>query len=399
MNRRRAAANRPFARLVQALRGDSLGGALLVTAAAVAVVWASSPWREGYAAIRDARIGPDAWHLNLTLGQWAADGLLAVFFFVVGLELKRELVEGGLRRPATAVVPIAAAVGGMLVPALLYLVVNLTVPGGEPAGWAVPVATDIAFAVAVLGLVGSRLPTAVRVFLLTLAVVDDLLAIVVIAVGYASSLRPAWLVLAGLAVAVFAVLVRNGVSHPLVLVPVAVLAWAFVHASGVHATVAGVALGLVVPATSTHRFERRWRPVSAGVAVPLFALFAAGVEVVPASLVRALADPVGYGVVLGLVLGKPLGILAGTWLVCRFRRVELAPGLGWPEVAAVGALAGVGFTVSLLVAQLAFGDAGGHTEHATLAVLTASVLAAVIGGLALRGRGAHRQAQRLSGIP
>ncbi|AEE47498.1 Na+/H+ antiporter NhaA [Cellulomonas fimi] len=391
--------------LLDTLREERTGGLLLLAGTAVALVWANlAP--ASYTALSSTVVGPAALHLDLTLAQWATDGLLAVFFFVVGLELKREVVAGELRDPRTAVVPIVAAVGGMLVPAALYLAVNLSAPDGVPKGWAVPTATDIAFAVAVLAVVGRSLPNALRAFLLTLAVVDDLLAIVVIGVVYTDHVALVWLGAALLTVAVFAVAVARGVTTGWVLVPLAVVAWALMHASGVHATIAGVLLGVVVPATPratqralrlpappeeslAERWEHRWRPVSAGFAVPVFALFAAGVTFSAATLTGAVGDPVAQGVALGLVVGKPLGILGATWLVARFTRAELAPGLGWADVLSVGLVAGIGFTVSLLVGELAFGAGSAHDEHVVVAVLVASVTAALAGGGALWLRDRH----------
>lgn len=392
------------------LRSESAGGRLLLLGAAAALLWANlAP--ESYERVSETVVGPAALHLDLTIAAWASDGLLAVFFFVVGLELARELSVGELRRPATAVVPVVAAVGGMVAPALLYLAVNLPAPGGAPEGWAVPTATDIAFAVSVLALVGRGLPAALRAFLLTLAVVDDLLAIVVIGVVYTDTIVLGLLAAGLVAVALFALGVRRLRAPWWVLVPVALAAWALVHASGVHATIAGVALGLVVPASpaatrrarrlpddpeesTAERWEHRWRPVSAGVAVPVFALFAAGVPLTGAAVSGALADPVAQGVVLGLVVGKPVGILVATWLVSRFTRAGLAPELRWADVGAVGMLAGIGFTVSLLVGELAFGAGSAHDEHVVVAVLVASVLAAALGGTALALRGRRRSSPR-----
>jgi len=397
------------------LRDERTGGVLLLVGAVAALLWANlGP--TSYRAVSATVVGPAALHLDLSVAQWASDGLLAVFFFVVGLELKRELVVGELRHPATAVVPAVAAVGGMAVPAALYLLVNLTRPGGDPAGWAVPTATDIAFAVGVLALVGRHLPVALRAFLLTLAVVDDLLAIVVIAVAYTDRVAVGLLAGSLTAVALFGLALARGARSPWLLVPLALLAWGLLHASGVHATIAGVLLGFAVPAvpgsargprptrgaTDVHgppddpalpdgslaeRYEHLWRPVSAGVAAPVFALFAAGVAVAPATLGAALADPVAQGVVLGLVVGKPAGIVLATWLVARFTRARLAPGLGWSDVLAVGTLAGIGFTVSLLVGTLAFGTGTARDDHVVVAVLVASVTAAVLGSALLARRG------------
>jgi NhaA family Na+:H+ antiporter len=391
--------------LLDTLREERVGGALLLAGTVVALLWANVE-PSSYAAVSDTVVGPAALHLDLTLATWATDGLLAIFFFVVGLELKREIVAGELRNPRTAVVPIVAAVGGMLVPAAVYLAVNLTADDGSTRGWAVPTATDIAFAVSVLAIVGRSLPNALRAFLLTLAVVDDLLAILVIGVVYTESVSARWLG-AGIAVVVlFALAVRRGWVSGWLLVPLGVVAWAAVHASGVHATIAGVALGLVVPGTQeatrralrltelpteslAERWEHTWRPFSAGVAVPVFALFAAGVTLSVGALQTAFADPVAQGVALGLVLGKPVGILGATYLVARFTRAALAPGLGWADVAAIGLLGGIGFTVSLLVGELAFGPGSSRDEHVVVAVLVGSLVAALLGGGALAQRDRH----------
>ena len=389
--------------LLDTLRDERTGAVLLLTATALALAWAQL-WPAAYRSTWTTTVGPAALHLHLELGQWATDGLLAVFFFVVGLELKRELVTGELRRPATAVVPAVAAVGGMAVPALIFLAVNLGAPGGRPDGWAVPTATDIAFAVGVLSLVGRSLPASLRAFLLTLAVVDDLLAIVVIAVVYAGSLSVLPLVGSLVAVGLFALLVRRSRPPVWLLLPLAALAWGLLHASGVHATIAGVLLGLAAPtgtpagaapgtASVAERWEHRWRPVSAGFAVPVFALAAAGVTVSGDVLRAALQDPAARGVALGLVLGKPLGIVAATWAVARFTRASLAPALGWSDVLGVGLVGGIGFTVSLLVGELAFGSGTPQDEHVVIAVLVASAVAALAGGAVLvwRDRVHHRR--------
>ncbi|MBO0899149.1 Na+/H+ antiporter NhaA [Cellulomonas sp. zg-ZUI22] len=393
--------------LADTLRDERIGGLLLLAGAVAALLWANlAP--ESYRAVSGTVIGPAALHLDLDVAHWAADGLLAIFFFVVGLELKREMVVGELRHVATAALPAAAAVGGMAVPALVYLTVNTALPGGSPEGWAVPTATDIAFAVGVLAIVGRGVPVALRAFLLTLAVVDDLLAIVIIAVGYTDTVTFG-LVLGSVAgVAVFALALRRGVRSPFLLVPLALATWALLHASGVHATIAGVLLGFAVPAAAgtarpgrggalrpgtdgdhslAERYEHVWRPVSAGFAVPVFALFAAGVTVDPATIGATLTEPVGLGVVLGLVLGKPVGITLATWAVSRFTRARLAPGLGWWDVIGVGLLAGIGFTVSLLVGSLAFGTGTELGDHVVVGVLAASLLAALTGGAVLAWRG------------
>ncbi|MGH3142814.1 MAG: Na+/H+ antiporter NhaA, partial [Gaiellales bacterium] len=226
-----------------ALREETVGGALLLLATAVAVAWASSPWASAYEDLRDVAFGPSALHLHLDLETWTAEGLLAIFFFVAGLELKRELVVGQLQRPEEAVLPMVAALCGMVVPVLLYLALAA---GDDDAlrGWAVPIATDIAFALAVLAVLGSSLPTALRAFLLTLAVVDDLGAVLVIAIAFTDDVNLGALAAAGGVLMLWAVLQRLRVTSAVILLPVALLMWGLVHGSGVHATIAGVALGL-----------------------------------------------------------------------------------------------------------------------------------------------------------
>ena len=376
------------------LRAENTGAILLLAGAVVALVWVNSPWRDAYAALGGIVVGPAVLHLDLPIAQWATDGLLAIFFFVVGLELKREMVDGQLRRPSTAIVPILAAVGGMAAPAAIYALINSNAPGGVMDGWAVPVATDIAFAVAILTIFGKRLPTALRAFLLTLAVVDDLLGIVVIAIFYADGLEFAWLGAAFATIAVFALLVRQPGTTAWVLVPLAVAAWGCMHASGIHATIAGVVLGFTVPALARHgasislaeRFEHLWRPVSAGFAVPVFALFAAGVSVSPSDLVAAASDPAAQGVALGLVVGKPIGILLATFLLVKLTGATLDPSVRWPDLAAVSVVAGVGFTVSLLIGELSFDAGSPQSGHAKAAILVGSLTAAALGAALLTWR-------------
>ena len=381
--------------LADVLRAERTGGILLLVGTVIALVWANSAWADSYETLRDFEVGPEALHLHLSIGDWAKDGLLAIFFFVVGLELKREIVAGELRRPATAIVPIVAAVGGMAVPAGIYLATNLLQDGGSTDGWAVPTATDIAFAIAVLAVVGKWLPNALRAFLLTLAVVDDLLAILIIAAFFSEDLHFEWLAASAVAIAVFGILARKGITHWWILIPLGVIAWATMHASGVHATIAGVALGMVVPAIArkgdrvslAEHWEHVWRPVSAGFAVPVFALFAAGVPITIFALAEASGDPIAQGVFLGLVVGKPLGILVATFLVATFTRANLDRGLSWWDVLSVGFIAGIGFTVSLLIGDLAFG--GDKSAEVKMSVLFASLTAAVIGAAMLAWRDAH----------
>ncbi|GAB7046773.1 Na+/H+ antiporter NhaA [Catenuloplanes indicus] len=386
-------------RIADILRAETVGGILLLAAAVAALIWANSPWSAAYQQLGAFRVGPHALHLDLTLAQWAADGLLAVFFFVAGLELKREFVAGDLRDPRRAVMPIAAAAGGMAVPALIYTTVNATSAQGALSGWAVPTATDIAFALAVLGVISTHLPSALRTFLLTLAVVDDLLAIVIIAVFYTGSLAVLPLLAALVPLGLFAFLVQKRVRSWWLLLPLAALTWGLVHASGIHATVAGVLLGFMVPVVRrsegpgpglAEHFEHRWRPLSAGVAVPVFAFFAAGVSVAGAGgLGATLRDPVTIGIILGLVAGKCLGVLGTTWLVQRFTRASLGDEIGWWDVLGLSLLAGIGFTVSLLIGELAFGVGSEKDDHARIGILTGSLISALLATVVLRLRNRH----------
>jgi NhaA family Na+:H+ antiporter len=393
-------------RIGDVLRRETVGGALLLAATVLAMVWANSPWASAYEAIRDERFGPASLHLDLTVGQWAADGLLAIFFFVAGLELKREFVAGDLRDPRQAALPVAAAVGGMVVPAALFILINYDTGGGALRGWAVPIATDIAFAVAVLAVISSHLPAALRTFLLTLAVVDDLLAITIIAVFFTSDLHVIPLLLAAVPLAVFMLLVQRRIRSWWLLLPLAVTVWGLVHASGVHATVAGVLLGFTVPVVRSQQaggpdagpglaehFEHRWRPLSAGVAVPVFAFFATGVTLGGLSGLRtSLLDPVAVGVVVGSVVGKTIGILGASYVLARLTRAELDEDLSWFDVLGLALLGGVGFTVSLLIGELAFGAGTETDNHVKLAVLIGSLLAATLATVVLRMRnGVYRR--------
>lgn len=373
------------------LRTETVGGTLLLIATAIALIWANSPWGDIYTALRDYRIGPSAIHLDLTVGTWAKDGLLAIFFFVIGLELKRELAIGELNDRRTATLPAVAALGGMLVPALLALAVSWGAPGATEA-WAIPVATDIAFALGVLALTGSGLPSSVRIFLLSLAVVDDLLAILVIAVLFVADFQ----VLAfGAAVALcglYWLLQQRRIRSSWLYVPIALLTWYAVHESGIHATIAGVTLGLLTRVHADEgegeapalRLEHRLQPLSAGVAVPVFALFAAGVPIGLDALADVAADRVALGVLLGLLVGKLVGIFGFSWLAVKIRLAVKPRALAWRDMAAVAMLGGVGFTVSLLIAELSLTDAA--AERAKAAVLIASAAAALIAAVALMRR-------------
>ena len=387
-------------RIASVLRKETVGGALLLIGAAIALIWANSPWGDVYEGLRDTRVGPASLHLDLTLGTWAADGLLAIFFFVAGLELKREFVAGDLREPRRAALPVAAAVGGMVVPALFFVAFNLDGPEGALRGWAIPSATDIAFALAVLAVISTHLPSALRTFLLTLAVVDDLLAIVVIAIFYTDEMSIGFLALSLVPLAIFGFLVQRRIRSWWLLLPLAALTWVFMHESGVHATVAGVLLAFTVPVVRSEaaggpdagpglaeHFEHRIRPISAGVAVPVFAFFSAGVAVGGISgLGESLGDSIAIGIMVGLVAGKAVGITGATWLVSRFTRAQLDENLGWPDVVGLALLGGMGFTVSLLITELAYGAGSESYEHAKVGILFGTLLAAVLAAVILRLR-------------
>jgi len=308
-------------------------------------------------------------------------------------------------------VPVAAAFGGVIVPAIIYTLINLN--GGPEAlrGWAIPTATDIAFAVAVLAVIGSKLPAALRIFLLTLAVVDDLIAITIIAFFYTTDILFGPLLLAIVPLVLFAFLTHKfsyffgtrAYALWLILLPIGFVTWALVHESGVHATVAGVLLGFAVPVLRSARgggpdagpglaetIEHRIRPLSAGFAIPVFAFFSAGVTIGGVDgLYQALTDPVAVGIVVALVVGKPIGVLLATWLVVKTTRARLDPDLAWIDVTGVSVLAGVGFTVSLLISELAFGQGSVHDDHGKVAILVGSLLAALLASTILISRNHH----------
>ncbi|MFD4864562.1 Na+/H+ antiporter NhaA [Streptomyces sp. NPDC058412] len=401
--------------VADALRTETVGGVLLLVAAVAALIWANTPpLAESYQAVRDFHIGPSSLGLDLSIQHWAADGLLAIFFFVAGIELKRELVAGDLRDAKAAALPVIAALCGMAVPALVYVVVN-TLGNGAMDGWAVPTATDIAFALAVLAVLGTSLPSALRAFLLTLAVVDDLFAILIIAVFFTSEID--FLALGGALVglALFWFLLRRGVRGWYIYVPLALVIWGLMYNSGVHATIAGVAMGLMLRCTRRdgeeqspgEHIEHLVRPISAGLAVPLFALFSAGVSLSDEAITQVFTRPETLGVVLGLVVGKAVGIFGGTWLAARFTKAELSDDLAWPDVLAVASLAGIGFTVSLLIGELAFAGDPVLTDEIKAAVLIGSLIAAVIAGVMLKLRNrkylalteAEERDEDLDGIP
>ncbi len=368
---------------------ETAGGIILLVTTAVALVWANLPWGDTYDVLWDA--DPI---LGESLRHWIGDGLMAIFFFAIGLEIKRELVTGDLATPRRAALPIVAAFGGAALPALVFLAINRDGPGAD--GWGVPMATDPAFALGLLALLGNRVPAALAVFLAALAIVDDVVAVLVIAVFYTDDL--AWVRLA-VAAGLLALLIgvnRAGVRSPLPYVVVGVALWAAVLDSGIHPTVAGVCLALGVPAQGgsgrapslVERLEHAVQPWVAFAIVPLFALTNAGVALGGDALANA-GEPVAVGVALGLLLGKPAGIVVASAMVLRAGIVTLPAGVGWLQLWGVGWLGGIGFTTALFIAELAFED-GPSLGEAKLGILAGSLAAAVIGSLLLVVAGTRR---------
>jgi Na+:H+ antiporter, NhaA family len=370
------------------LNAEVAGGVVLAVAAAVALIWANSPLADSYDALweRNLTIGVGSASITEDLRHWVNDGLMAVFFFVIGLEIKRELVTGELRDPRAALLPVLAAAGGVALPALIFL--SLT--SGSPAalGWGIPVATDIAFALGVLALLGERVPIGAKLFLLTIAIVDDIIAITIIAIAYSDTIHPGWLggAAAGLLAIVGLRAMGVGVIWP--YVPLGIAVWVATLESGVHATIAGVALGLLTPATPVggrnvlDTLEHRLHPFSAFLIVPLFALANAGVALERDALASANAGRLAYAVVAGLVAGKLLGIAGVTLLARRFRLGTLPEAVTPRYVWGLAALAGIGFTVSLFIAELAYAQPA-LTDAAKIGILAGSLVAAIAGAIIL----------------
>ena len=399
---RPAAPLRVFARLkrierrhvAEVLRTETVGGALLIIFAILGMLWANSPWRASYDTVKNTVVGPHLWHLDLSLADWAADFLLAFFFLVAGIELKHELQAGELSDPRAAVLPVVSAFCGMVVPVGVYLAVSAGHAGGSD-GWAVPTATDIAFALAVLAVVGQNLPSALRAFLLTLAVVDDLGAIIIIAIVYTATIDTVALAIAVVLLVAFYVVQRRRITSLWLNVPLGLAIWIAVHASGVHATVAGVANGLMLRGNLDHHEEDRspaekvqWvlQPFSAGFCVPLFAIMSAGVYIGGKTLGSLVSNQIPLAIAAGLFIGKSVGVFSGAYLTARFTRAELSDDLRWRDIAAVSTLTGVGFTVSLLISELAFTDVPEVLNLAKGGVLLGSLASALVAVVLLHRR-------------
>lgn len=420
----------PVQRFIQV---EWVGSVLLLAAALLALAWANSPWAESYHNLWEIHLSIDLglFHIDESLHHWINDGLMAVFFFLVGLEIKRELLHGNLASPRQAALPVVAAIGGMVVPAAIYASLNAGGPGAS--GWGIPMATDIAFALGVLGLVGRRAPIDLRIFLLALAIVDDLGAIMVIAIFYTAEISTQALVMAAVIIGVILIMRRMGIRSMGAYLVVGFLLWAAVLESGIHATIAGVILGALTPARSffgpeefnevagelverhrialaegqdaeadatlgkieelavntespLERLERSIHPWSAYLVLPVFALANSGVEFSGDAVAGAMGSPVTLGIVGGLILGKLVGVVGASWLVVKMGLAALPVGVRWIHIMGVSLLAGIGFTVALFITQLAFTDPQLIAEG-KMGILAASLIAGVAGFLFLRMAG------------
>ena len=420
---------RPFLRFSQV---EAASGIVLVVAAAVALIWANSPIADSYHRIfADLRLDLSfgSIHLDESLGELINDGLMAIFFFVVGLEIKRELVLGELRDPKVAALPVVAALGGMLVPALIYVAFTAGMGPEATRGWGIPMATDIAFAVGVLALLGKRVPSGGKMFILALAIADDLGAIIVIAFFYTTDLSLGWLAIATLGLAAVVIAQRVHIRSLVFYVPVAICVWFALLESGVHATLSGVALGFLTPTRAQYtaaelerkakqilatyplgsttedeeksdyearllkeiahesvaplnRLEHKLLPWSSFVVVPLFALANAGVSFAGVDIGELVTNRVALGVAVGLVLGKTVGIALFTWLAVRLGWGRLPLRTGWQHIRALATVAGIGFTVSLFVTDLAF-TSDEFTDIAKVGIFAGSAIAGIVGTVLL----------------
>ncbi len=412
----------PLVRILSPLRDflalEASGAVLIAVAAVAALIWANSPWSRSYEQLWDSRaaISIAGHHLDLDLRHWINDGLMTIFFFVVGLEIKREMTDGHLSSRRAALLPAAAALGGMLTPALVYLAIA---GASAPRGWAVPMATDIALAVGVLAVAGNRLPSSLRAFLLGLAIVDDIGAIVIIAAVYSTGIRWEWLTAAAIGLALTITIRRAGGHTTWIYVVLGTVVWYSLHLAGVHPTIAGVAMGLLAPSTprldidlvdeeemldlsdagharTTTELARGsvsiveflqhvLHPWTSIIIVPIFALANSGIPLSVDSLHAAARSPITWGVFAGLLAGKPLGVVVASRVAVRARIADNPDGAAPRQMIGIGAAAGIGFTVALFITELAFTDPTDQS-NAKLAILAASVLAATASTVILTRR-------------
>ncbi|TYP92305.1 sodium/proton antiporter (NhaA family) [Sphingobacterium allocomposti] len=379
-------------------KSSNAGGILLFICVVISLIIANTPLAPSLQSLLDYKVGyeSDAIHLNYSILLWINDGLMAIFFLLVGLEIKREIVEGELSSPRKASLPILCAIGGAIVPAIVFLSLNAGTP--TASGWGIPMATDIAFALAVIGLLGNRVPTSLKIFLAALAIVDDLIAILVIAFFYSSGLEVTYLLYAGIGLAVLIAMNRMNVQNPYLYLIPGLFIWYFIHHSGIHATIAGVLVAMTIPTNETdiesplERLEHAIvKPVNF-IIIPLFAFANTNITWVD-EMAHGLAEPLGLGIGLGLLLGKPVGILLMTYICTKLRLGTLPNGSSYKHILGVGFLAGIGFTMSIFISILSFNDAL-HINEAKLSILLTSVLAGIVGYIILSrvGNGVSRQA-------
>ena len=425
----------PLLRVLSPLRDflhtEAAGGVLLVLAAIAALVWANSPWQQSYVDFWHTMIGFDIgnFSIHMDLVHWINDAAMTIFFLVVGLEIKREVTTGHLASRKAASLPVAAALGGMILPALIYLLIA----GGEaPKGWGVPMATDIALAVGVVTLAGAAVPSSLRAFLLGLAVVDDIGAIIVIAVFYSSRVSAGWLGIEGVTLIAILIVKRLGVHNMLVYVALGTVLWLALYEAGIHPTLAGVVLGLLAPATPRYNPELideeelgdvsdieharatvamargsvstvEWleyvlHPWTSFVIVPVFALANAGIEISSTSVRHAIESPITWGILAGLVLGKPIGVLLSAKLAVRTKLADPPPGSSTRHLLGAGNAAGIGFTVAIFIAELAFAGDRVAVDDAKMAILVASLVSGVVAFLVL-SLGGRRSSRTRSAAP
>lgn len=371
------------------LKDETIGGKLILVAALLSLIVVNSPLGDvfNYFWHLPFSIGIGSWNLSLDLRHWVNEGLMAFFFLVVGLEIKREFVKGELRDIKSAILPIGAAVGGMLVPALIYLAFNLN--GVATQGWGIPIATDIAFAVAVLSLLSKRVPLSLKIFLLTLAIADDIGAIFVIALFYADIINY-WYLAAAFVLALSIFLLRKLLTYRLLLViALGILLWVLTHLSGIHASIVGAVMGLLAPVavsggrvSVSEKVEKFLLPMTTFFVLPVFAFANAGFPISANALTTN--QSLLWGVFFGLVVGKVTGITLASWLLVKFKLAQLPSGVAWRHIIGIGLIAGIGFTVSIFITELAFSDNQALINTAKMGIFIASATSALLGYVILR---------------